>query len=72
MSVPVIVYGTPKPEVELADVFNLYGEEYLKNHTLSKSRRDAIHDIMRCRTAALGGHVDQCDECAVLRISYNS
>lgn len=29
-------------------------------------------DIERCRTAALGGHVDECDACGTLRISYNS
>ena len=28
--------------------------------------------IERCRTAALGGHVERCEECAHLRISYNS
>jgi hypothetical protein len=31
-----------------------------------------MHAIEVCRTAALGGHVDQCDSCGHLRISYNS
>jgi hypothetical protein len=72
MPEPVIIYGTPKPEVELADVFLLYGQHYLKGHNVSKNQRRAIRDITRCRTAELGGHVDVCDECSALRISYNS
>ena len=31
-----------------------------------------MRDIVQCRTAALGGHVDECDSCGGLRISYNS
>lgn len=72
MSDQVIIYGTPKPEVELADVFVLYGGDYLEKHNASKSQRRVIRDITRCRTEALGGHVDKCDECGAIRISYNS
>jgi hypothetical protein len=28
--------------------------------------------ITACRTAALGGHVEQCDDCGATRIAYNS
>lgn len=31
-----------------------------------------MQDILQCRTAALGGHVDECDQCGGLRIRYNS
>ena len=31
-----------------------------------------MRDIVECRTAALGGHVDACNSCGVLRVSYNS
>lgn len=68
----VIIYGTLKPEVELADVFRLHGEEYLRKHGVSSEQRKVMRDITNCRTAALGGHVDGCDECGALRISYNS
>ncbi len=68
----IVIEGTPKPEVELADVFRLHGEEYLRAHNVSSEKRRVMRDITICRTAALGGHVDECDECGALKISYNS
>ena len=68
----VIVLGTPKPEVELADVFRLYADEYLSMRGASTEQHKVMRDITHCRTAALGGHVDECDHCKALRISYNS
>ena len=35
-------------------------------------QRKAFDDIRACRTAALGGHLDQCDQCGHCAISYNS
>src|SRR5690349_980443 len=59
---------------EIADVFRRYGDAYRERHdaTLPTAQRRVMTAIERCRTAALGGHVDQCDECGHLRISYNS
>jgi hypothetical protein len=39
---------------------------------LGVHQQKALRAIMHCRTAALGGHVDACDSCGSLRISYNS
>src|ERR1700690_2037278 len=36
------------------------------------AQRKAFDDIRACRTAALGGHLDQCDQCGHCAISYNS
>jgi len=57
---------------EVADVFHLYGEDYRKYNSLSYEQRKAIHHIEVCRTAELGGHVEQCDQCSFERIAYNS
>jgi Putative transposase/Transposase zinc-binding domain len=59
---------------EVADVFRRYGDSYREQHaaTLSTTQRTAMAAIERCRTAALGGHVEQCDNCGDQRISYNS
>ena len=61
-----------KPEV--AEVFRRYGETYQKNHrmALSAAQHRVMHAIEVCRTAALGGHVERCDECGHQRIWYNS
>jgi len=64
--------GTAKPSLEVADVFRQFGAEYRRHNRLSRQQRIVMRSIEQCRTAALGGHVDQCDHCGALRISYNS
>ena len=61
-----------RSRVELADVFRLYGEAFKRNHPVFSQQRLVMRDVVQCRTAALGGHVDECDSCGGLRISYNS
>ena len=58
--------------IELQDIFRQYGEEHRQCHPLSAEQAKAMRAIIACRTAALGAHVDQCDECGYERISYNS
>ena len=59
--------------LEVVDIFRLHGEDYRNHHPLSPEQKKAFADITRCRTAALGGHVDICDQdCGFTRISYNS
>jgi hypothetical protein len=64
----------PRGASEVADVFRRYGEAYRQQHgaSLSTAQRRVMTAIERCRTAALGGHVEQCDACGHQRISYNS
>jgi hypothetical protein len=59
---------------ELADVFRRYGDAYRERHAagLPAAQRRVMAAIERCRTAALGGHVEQCDDCGHQRVSYNS
>ena len=59
---------------EVADVFRRYGDAYRQQHgaALSTAQRRAMTAIELCRTAALGGHVEQCDSCGHERIAYNS
>jgi len=59
---------------EVADVLRTYGPAFLKRsgHALSARQKQVLKDITLCRTAALGGHVDACDQCGHRRISYNS
>ncbi|QSO45449.1 IS91 family transposase [Alicyclobacillus mengziensis] len=57
---------------ELQDIFLQYGGPYQLAHGLSLEKRKVVQAIQSCRTAVLGGHVDECDECGFIRISYNS
>jgi hypothetical protein len=59
---------------EVADVFRRYGDAYREQHgaSLCTAQRRVMTEIELCRTAALGGHVEQCDQCGHQRISFNS
>jgi hypothetical protein len=61
-----------RPALELADVFRQYGPAYRQAHSLPLHQHQLMRAIETCRTAALGGHVDKCDQCQFTRISYNS
>lgn len=60
--------------LEVAHVLRRYGEAYRAAHdtSLSGAQRRVMTALETCRTAALGGHVEQCDQCAHQRVSYNS
>jgi predicted Zn-ribbon and HTH transcriptional regulator len=57
---------------ELADIFRNYGEQYRQNHALPLSHLRVMRAVERCRTAALGGHLQQCDACGFEHPAYNS
>ena len=61
-----------RPALELADIFRRHGEAYRQAHPLPRQQRRVMRAIETCRTAALGGHVEQCGHCHHVRISYNS
>jgi hypothetical protein len=60
--------------LEVADVFRRHGAAYREAHDghLSRGQRRVMGAIETCRSAALGGHVEQCNDCGQLRIAYNS
>ena len=61
-----------KEQLEVADIFRRYGENYRRCNSLSYEKIKVMHHIEVCRTAKLGGHVERCNECGFERIAYNS
>jgi Transposase zinc-binding domain len=61
-----------KGGVELADIFRAYGQAYRRDHPLPVSHLKVMQAVERCRTAALGGHIERCDSCGFERPAYNS
>ena len=57
---------------EIQDIFRECGTQYRQTHKLPLTHHKAMNQIERCRTSAMGGHVDKCDECGYTQISYNS
>src|SRR5271167_2949607 len=62
------------PALEVADIFRRHGEAFRQAHAghLGGVERRIMGAITACRTAVLGGHVEQCDDCGATRIAYNS
>lgn len=58
--------------IEMQQVFARFAETYLTTHPCHSEGTKAAKAIVNCRTAALGGHVDQCDACDEVKVSYNS
>ena len=63
-----------RPPWEVADVIRRAGDKFLERYrdSLTWSQLKVLRAIERCRTAALGGHRDQCIRCGHQAISYNS
>jgi hypothetical protein len=62
----------PEPQFEVADIVRLYGDDYRAEYNPSFEQGRALHAIETCRTSALGAHIDKCDHCDHIEISYNS
>ena len=62
------------PTLELGDIFRFHGPAYLTTlgGSLSHEQQQALRAIAVCRTAALGGRLDQCDKCGYRKIAYCS
>ena len=61
-------------KLEVADVFRRYGAAYREKHgdSMSMAQRGVMSAIEVCRTAALGGHLERCDQCGHERNCFNS
>jgi hypothetical protein len=69
---PFIDLTTTRPEHDIADIFRQHWRAYQRRYGLSQREWSVVWNIIRCRTAALGGFMEQCDTCGKLRIAYRS
>jgi Transposase zinc-binding domain/Putative transposase len=63
-----------RPKLEVADIFRDHGAAWRSANAghVSLDQLKVMTAIERCRTAALGGHVERCENCAHTVIAYNS
>src|SRR3989441_3733369 len=63
-----------RPPLEVADIARAAGEAFIERnrHWLRWKHVKVLRAIQRCRTAALGGHLDECTRCGHRAISFNS
>jgi len=58
--------------LQLADVLRKHINTYQQQYRLWPEHRKILYDLLNCRTARLGGHIDRCNHCGVMRIVYHS
>jgi hypothetical protein len=61
-----------RPKYELADVINRFSSRLTSQTNLTALQQKVLGKIAQCRTAALGGHEEVCENCGTVRYSYNS
>jgi len=61
-----------RTKYEMADAVNLFSTGLLEKEKLTPLQLKVLAKIASCRTAALGGHEEECDSCGSVRYSYNS
>ena len=63
-----------RPPIEVADVIRSLADAdgIVPGLRVSQAQQRVLDDLASCRTAKLGGHVEVCDACGVVRIAYNS
>ena len=63
-----------RPPLEVADIFHHHGAAWRAEHAghVSLAQLKVMSAIETCRTAALGGHIEGCEDCGHRRIAYNS
>lgn len=61
-----------QPQYQVSEVLNAHWLQLQQDVKLNSWQWRTLHAVRRCRTAALGAHVDGCTSCGHLRISYNS
>ena len=58
--------------LDVATIFREYGDDFLKQHPLCLDQLKAYRATCSCRTPAIGGHIEKCDQYDHQRITYNS
>ena len=64
-----------KPEKrtpEVADILHHHMDDYKAVYPLWPEHRKIVSDLLNCRTAHLGGHIERCNICGAMRITYHS
>jgi hypothetical protein len=63
-----------RPALEVADIFRNHGDAFraAQQSHLSQPQRRVMAAIEACRTAALGGHRERCEDCGHIRVAFNS
>ena len=66
------VLTSKKNRLGVADILQKHIGDYRDEYPLWPEHRKIVSDLLNCRTAHLGGHIECCDTCGTVRITYHS
>ena len=66
------IINAEKKTPEVADILHHHLDDYKAKYPLWPEHRKIVSDLLNCRTAHLGGHIERCDNCGLVRITYHS
>jgi hypothetical protein len=69
---PCVGAAPARPRLEVADILRAELGDDAERPGLGAEQSAAVRDILRCRTARLGGHLEICSHCGFERPAYNS
>src|SRR5262245_58805100 len=69
---PAVPVPLAPPPLAVADIVPAYGPAFRPTPPVSHEQARVLRAIAQCRTAALGGHVEQCLSCGTERVCYDS
>ncbi len=67
---PIITSETNR--LGVAHILRKHINDYQDQYPLWPEQRKIVYDLLNCRTPYLGGHIDRCDHCGAIRITYHS
>ena len=62
----------PSTPLQVADIIRMHLADYRQSYTLFPDQQKIVSHLTSCRTEKLGGRIERCDNCALLRILYHS
>ena len=66
------IISSKKNRLEVADILRKHIGDYQSQYPLWSEHRKIVSDLLNCRTAHLGGHIERCNHCGMVRITYHS
>ena len=66
------IIKTEESRPEVADILREHIADYKDQYPLWPQHRKIVSDLLNCRSAHLGGHIDRCSNCGMMRIAYHS
>ena len=66
------ITNSKENRLTVADILITHINDYQDQYPLWSEHRKIVYELINCRTAYLGGHIDRCNRCGMMRVAYHS